>query len=80
MFLALRSSQFSHCNDSACCRQHEWVDRCAEHLIYENAAQVGVRIMRRVIEIDDPCRRGRSVSGMNDVAVHAATEMVKDKF
>tara|TARA_B100000674_G_scaffold465712_1_gene448957 strand:+ start:722 stop:832 length:111 start_codon:yes stop_codon:yes gene_type:complete len=36
--------------------------------------------MRRVIEIDDPCRRGRSVSGMNHVAVHAETEMEKDKF
>ena len=80
MLLALRSSQFSHCNDPARCRQHEWVDRWAEHLTYENAAQIGVRIMRRVIEIHDPRRRGRSVSGMNDVAVHAETEMEKDKF
>ena len=55
MLLALRSTQFSHCNGPACCRQHEWVDRWAEHLIYENAAQIGARIMRRVIEIDETC-------------------------
>ena len=55
MLVALRSSHCSHCNDPGCCRQHEWVDRRAGHLIYEDAAQILVRIMQRVIEIDETC-------------------------
>ena len=53
--MALRSNHCSHCNDPGCCRQHEWVDRRAEHLTYENAAESVVGILLRVIEIDETC-------------------------